>query len=49
MRFIIKEIQKICIESMWRDPKTYKSEVVNIDQINQFINLRLKIEYKEGP
>lgn len=43
----MREIQKICIESIWANPDTNKCDIINIDQINQYINLKLKIEYKQ--
>ena len=43
LNFICKLIQKMCIESIWRDPKHYDTDPVDIIQILHFINLKLKL------
>ena len=40
-KFVATEIQKIAEESIWADPRNYECESVEINQIINYVNLKV--------
>lgn len=46
LNFIGLKLRILAVNSIWRDPKKFFTDPVEISQLNQYINLQLKLEYK---